>query len=167
MDNQSTAHPTEQAKTTRQRGFDERNREILLQYGIEVEIHRIDMFDIITVMETISRLIVQEKEKGNRVYVNMSACGKIACVGATLAAMIHDVQLYYVRASRYSSTKREQYEHGLSICEKAKIWQLENFRFALPDESSLLLLNYLARSERNAPVMNSSGTSTLCIPRDF
>jgi CTP-dependent riboflavin kinase len=28
-----------------------------------------------------------------------------------------------------------------------RVWQLENFRFALPDEPSLLLLNYLATNE--------------------
>ncbi len=140
-------NPQEHALTSRQHGFDERNREVLEKKGIDVELHRIDMFDIIEVMKTISWLIVKEKRMGNRVYVNMSACGKIACVGATLAAMIHNVRLYYVRASRYSSTKKEQNEHGLSICDAVKVWQLENFRFALPDESSLLLLNHLANSD--------------------
>lgn len=138
-------NPNEHALTSRQHGFDERNRAVLESKGIEVVLHRIDMFDIIEVMKTISSLIVSEKKKGNRVYVNMSACGKIACVGATLAAMIHNVRLYYVRASRYSSTEKEQNEHGLSICDSVKVWQLENFRFALPDESSLLLLNHIAK----------------------
>lgn len=141
-------NPNEHALTSRQHGFDEKNIEILEKKGIEVELYRIDMFNIIEVMETISRLIVKEKKMGNRVYVNMSACGKIACVGATLAAMIHNVRLYYVRANRYSSTKKEQNVHGLSICDEVKVWQLENFMFALPDDSSLILLNHLAKSDR-------------------
>jgi hypothetical protein len=140
-------YPHEHALTSRQHGFDERNVAILEKKGIEVELFRIDMFNIIEVMETISRLIVKEKKMGNRVYVNMSACGKIACVGATLAAMIHNVRLYYVRANRYSSTEKEQNDHGLSICDSVRVWQLENFRFALPDEPSLLLLNHLATNE--------------------
>lgn len=140
--------PSEHALTSRQHEYDRRNCELLRSKGIEVELHRIDMFDIIEVMETISRLIVKEKENGNRVYVNMSACGKIPCVGATLAAMIHNVRLYYVRANRYSSNEEEQEKHGLSICEDVRIWQLENFRFALPDDASLMLLNYLAENEK-------------------
>jgi len=136
--------PQDHALTSRQFAYDQKNCQILRDRGIEVQLHRVDMFDIIAVMEIISRLIKDEKRNGHRVYVNMSACGKIACVCATLAAMIQNVRLYYVRADRYSSDLTEQEEHGLSICESLRIWQLENFRFALPDESSLLLLNYLA-----------------------
>lgn len=128
----------------RQHDYDQRNIDFLQKRGIEVVLHRIDMFDIIAIMETTSRLIVEEKEKGNRIYVNMSACGKIPCIGATLAAMIHNVRLYYVRVDRYSSTPKEHEEHGLSICDSVNIWQLENFRFALPDTPSLLILNYLS-----------------------
>ena len=147
-DLQKYNNPEENALTSRQHKYDERNYEILKDKGIEVEFHLIDMFDIIAVMEIVSRLIVEEKKKGNRVYVNMSACGKIPCVGATLAAMIHNVRLYYVRANRYSSNEDEQEEHGLSICDSIRIWQLENFRFVLPNEPSLMLLNYLSGKEK-------------------
>ena len=140
--------PAEHELTSRQHEYDQRNCELLQSKGIDVILFRIDMFDIIKVMETVSRIIVKEKKDGNRVYVNMSACGKIPCVGATLAAMIHNVQLYYVRANRYSANEEEQEEHGLSICEEVRIWQLENFRFALPDEPSLMLLNYLGKKEQ-------------------
>lgn len=142
--------PEEHALTSRQHKYDQINCKILQDKGIEVHIHRIDMFEIISVMETISRLIVEEKSHGHRVYVNMSACGKIACIGATLAAMIHNVRLYYVRADRYAATESEQKEHGISVCDSASIWQLENFRFALPDEHSLLLLLYLTHPEKEA-----------------
>ncbi|NLV28476.1 MAG: transcriptional regulator [Methanomicrobiales archaeon] len=140
--------PAEHKLTSRQHEYDQRNCELLEAKGIDVILFRIDMFDIIKVMETVSRIIVKEKKDGNRVYVNMSACGKIPCVGATLAAMIHNVRLYYVRANRYSANEEEQEEHGLSICEEVRIWQLENFRFALPDETSLLLLNHLVKDEQ-------------------
>ena len=134
--------------TSREHEYDQRNCELLQSKGIDLILFRIDMFHIIKVMETVSRIIVKEKKDGNRVYGNMSACGKIPCVGATLAAMIHNVQLYYVRANRYSANEEEQEEHGLSICEEVRIWQLENFRFALPDEPSLMLLNYLGKKEQ-------------------
>jgi len=135
--------PAECAMTSKQHFYDEQVIEMLQKRGMIVQLHRIDMFDIISVMQTISKIILTEKYDGNRVYVNMSACGKIASVGATLAAMTHDVRLYYVRADRYAADLKEQMEHGISICSSPRLWQLENFMFTLPEESSLIVLGFL------------------------
>lgn len=139
--------PAECAMTAKQHNYDEQVIRKLKGKGIDVRSHRIDMFDIITVMQTISRIILDEKAEGNRIYVNMSACGKIATVGATLAAMNHDIQLYYVRADRYSSNPDEQEKHGLSICNSPRIWQLENFKFALPADTALQVLSFLINKD--------------------
>ena len=58
-------------------------------------------------------VIVAEQSLGNRVSVNMSAAGRLTSVGATLAGMVHGVQVYYVPANRYPETEEDRREHGL------------------------------------------------------
>ena len=99
-------------------------------------------------MKSVSEIILSEKSKGNIVYVNMSAAGRLTSVGATLAAMAHDVRVYYVVADRYSKDEKEKMQHGLSICEKLNIAFLENFQLLLPDEPSLKILVKLCEKEK-------------------
>lgn len=52
----------------------------------------------------VARLIHKESQEGNRVFVNMSAGGKIAAVAASLAAMYHQASLggiYYTQPDDY------------------------------------------------------------------
>ncbi|NLV28474.1 MAG: hypothetical protein GXY48_15195 [Methanomicrobiales archaeon] len=63
--------PAEHKLTSRQHEYDQRNCELLEAKGIDVILFRIDMFDIIKVMETVSMIIVKEKKAGNRIYVNI------------------------------------------------------------------------------------------------
>lgn len=135
--------PTEIEKNKKQRYFDAKVKQLLEGKGIEVFVEQIDMFDILDVMQTISAIIIKEKANNNRVYLNMSACGRLTSVGATLAAMAHDITIYYVRSDGYASSETEEHEHGLSICATAQLWQLENFRIALPDEMSQKILAHL------------------------
>jgi hypothetical protein len=137
--------PAEIEKNKKQRYFDATVQRLLEEKGIEVRVEQIDMFDILDVMQTISAIILHEKAKNNRLYLNMSACGRLTSIGATLAAMAHDITIYYVRSDGYSSSEKEEREHGLSICTTPLLWQLENFRIALPDEMSLKILAHLAR----------------------
>ena len=61
------------------------------------------MFDILDVLKVVSFIIRTEKEAGNAVYVNMSSCGRKTSVAVMLAAMVHEVALYYVSADRYAT----------------------------------------------------------------
>ncbi len=140
MDGPKYSTPELQEKNRAQRHFENRVKEALESQGIKVIPLRVDMFDILEVMHHVSRIIIAEKERGNRVYVNMAAAGRLTSVGATLAAMAHGVRIYYVRADAYSSDPTEIQEHGLSICREAKITSLENFQFQLPDELSTRIL---------------------------
>lgn len=137
--------PAEIQKNKKQRYFDAKVQKLLEDRGMEVRVELIDMFDILDVMQTISAIILHEKERNNRLYLNMSACGRLTSIGATLAAMAHDITIYYVRSDGYSSSEKEEQEHGLSICTTPLLWQLENFRIALPDEMSLKILAHLTR----------------------
>lgn len=147
-DHPKYSSPVEMEKNKKQRYYDATVTRLLKERGIDVRIQKIDMFDILDVMRTVSAIILKEKSENNRVYLNMSACGRLTSVGATLAAMAHDISIYYVRSDGYSRSVDEEREHGLSICTKPHIWQLENFQIALPDETSVRILVRLSGEEQ-------------------
>jgi hypothetical protein len=147
-DHPKYSSPVEMEKNKKQRYYDATVTRLLKEKGIDVRIQEIDMFDILDVMRTVSVIILKEKSENNRVYLNMSACGRLTSVGATLAAMAHDISIYYVRSDGYSRSVEEEREHGLSICTKPHIWQLENFHIALPDETSIRILVRLTGEEQ-------------------
>lgn len=122
-------------------------RKKLEEKDIEVRWDNVDMFDVLEVMKSISRIVLKEKSKGNIVYLNMSACGRLTSVAATLAAMAQGAKVYYVVADRYSKNEEEEKLHGLSICEKLNIIFLENFQLRLPDEAGLAVLVKLCEKE--------------------
>jgi len=129
----------------RQSYFTSKVSTFLNEKGIHVVHHDVDLFDILEVMKHVSNIIVQEKSNGNLVLVNMSACGRLTSIGATLAAMAHDVTVYYVSADDYSLNVDDFNDHGLSICSINKTIRFENFEFNLPDKISTSILVELCR----------------------
>jgi len=129
----------------RQEYFTTKVKKDIEERGIEVQTIDVDLFDILQVMKSVADLILREKSKGNRVFVNMSGAGRLTSVGATLAAMAHNATVYYVEADRYSRGEEEEDQHGLSICGKPKIKFLKNFRIKLPDGMSKAVLTSLCK----------------------
>ncbi|MCX6693534.1 MAG: DUF6293 family protein [Methanomicrobiales archaeon] len=134
-------------KNAKQEFFDMKVTEALTGMGIEVRLVRVDMFDVLSVLQCISSLIIAERVQGNRVFLNMSACGRLTSVAATLAAMAHHVTAYYVWADRYAESPDEEHDHGLSISDGTKIRMLENLHIARPDDVSEIILAELSRHE--------------------
>ena len=99
-----------------QRYFAETVRQKIQEKGIKVTCRHVNLFDLRDVMKTISKIIIEEKAKNNRIFVNMSAAGRLTSVAATLVGMAHNVQVYYVHADKYPDDKKTRMEHGLSIC---------------------------------------------------
>ena len=92
-------------------------------------------------MKRVAQLVRLEKdEKGNDVYVNMSAAGKLTSLGASLAAMAHNAYVYYVSADGYPSSAEEEKLHGLSICNKLDLKLIQNFNINLPDIMGKIVL---------------------------
>jgi len=139
-DSEKYSSPKERALTQKQRHYDQLVKNYIENLGIEIIMHYIDIFDILSVMSLISKIIKHELHNKNIVSVNMSACGRLTSFAVTQAAMAHQVQLYYVRADRYSVSEKETEIHGLSICNSCNIWKLENFRFELPTGIDRILL---------------------------
>lgn len=112
--------------------------------GIEVISFNVEMFDIKEVMKKVSSIIMKEKKKNSIIYINMSACGRLTSIGATLAAMVHQVNVYYVHADHYSSSEEDIQEHGISMCENLKITPFHNFHIMMPDDVSKMILSKLS-----------------------
>nr|WP_321497733.1 DUF6293 family protein [uncultured Methanolobus sp.] len=128
----------------KQRDYVSKVKSILESKDIEVISIDVDMFDIKKVMKEVSAIIMKEKKDNNIININMSACGRLTSVGVTLAAMVHQVNVYYVHADYYSSSEEEILEHGISRCDKLKITPMHSFQIMMPDDVNKLILANLA-----------------------
>jgi Domain of unknown function (DUF6293)/DUF6293 C-terminal winged helix domain len=108
--------------------------------GIKVEVIPTHTMSILDVISKVSKIVKAEREKGNIVYVNMSAGGPFVSVGTALATMVQDARLYYVRSAKLSLTEQERWAHGNAIVTEPQVHFLENFKIQLPDARSQLLL---------------------------
>ncbi|MDO9035575.1 MAG: DUF6293 family protein [Methanoregula sp.] len=111
-------------------------------------VREVQLFDLLEVMKQISAIIKDEQAKGNKVQINMSACGRKTSIGAALAGMVHGADVYYVSAEDYSLNNSDFLEHGLSICKKGETFRFENFEFDLPDDVSQKILVKLYQENR-------------------
>jgi len=117
----------------------------LEKQGIETEYRNIDMFNTLEVIKHISNIIVEEKARSNRVFVNISSAGRLTSVAATLASMAHGVKAYYVVADGYSESEEEKKKHGLSFCRQLRLHFLENLPLLLPTEKEMKVLVRLCK----------------------
>ncbi len=108
--------------------------------GIEVQLVHTNIYNLLEVIREVSKIVRLEREKGNTVYVNMSAGGPFVSVGTAIATMVQDARLYYVRAARYSETVQERRSHGNAIVTQPQVHFIENFNIQLPDQRGQLLL---------------------------
>jgi len=133
-----------------QQYFTEKVTNELNKMGIKVTCRHVDLFDLRDVMKTISKIIIEEKTKDNRIFVNMSAAGRLTSVAATLTGMVHDVQVYYVHADKYPDDKESRMAHGLSICNSGEISRLTNFQIVMPDPIGKEILLFLCKIGKRA-----------------
>jgi hypothetical protein len=124
--------PSEIIKEHREKA--EKVKAFLEKQNIEVIVIETNLIDLLDVMKKISNIIHKEKESSNHIYINVSSAGRLTSIAAALAGMFHNVKSYYVKADRYSKTKQERKEHGITISEKRDILFLENFELLTPNE---------------------------------
>jgi len=113
--------------------------------GIETVTVTTNIFDMLEVIKKVSSIVREEKERGNTVYVNMSAGGPFVSVGTAISTMVQDARLYYVRCQRYSETPEERRAHGKAIVTRPQVHFVENFNIRLPDRRGVALLVELYR----------------------
>jgi hypothetical protein len=66
---------------------------------MEVRVARTDIWDLNSLIKTYSRLVHQEVELGNKVWVNISTGSKLQAAAGNLAAMAWGASSYYVVAT--------------------------------------------------------------------
>jgi hypothetical protein len=113
----------------------------------------VDSFhNLSTVMREVSKIIVTELAAGNRIYINVSTSGKVAAIGATLAAMAHlpptRGMVYFVVALDYPTDKDAQREHGLARAMDVDPIPIPIFPLNLPDSDCRLVLAELANASK-------------------
>jgi hypothetical protein len=139
----------EDEMSKKQRYYYEKVREKLIENGIDVQpIVKVDLFNLLDVMKNVSKIIVKEKNLNNRIFVNMSAAGRLTSVAATLAGMAHDANVYYVHSENYPSKDTLRRKHGLSICQKGKTDKLINFQIVMPEPVGLKILLFLCNMNK-------------------
>ena len=123
---------------------------------IKVEVIPTNTMSILDIISKVSGIVKSEREKGNLVYVNISAGGPFVSVGTSLAGMVQDVRLYYVRAEKLSLTEKERMTHGNAVVTAPQVHFLENFKIQLPDErsQSLLVELYKRASMRTSELLS-------------
>jgi len=121
----------------------------LIKNKIDVQpLVKVDLFDLLDVMKNVSKIIIKEKSHNNRIFVNMSAAGRLTSVAATLAGMAHDANVYYVHSEDYPSDENLRKKHGLSICRNGKTDKLINFQIVMPDTIGLKILLFLCNDNK-------------------
>lgn len=147
----------------RQEYFNKRVIEFFEEKKIQWKYVEVELFDLLEVMKQISAIIKAEQTKGNKVQINMSACGRKTSIGVALVGMVHGADVYYVSAEDYSLTEQEFREHGLSICKEGKTFRFENFMLELPNDVSKKILVELYdknQSDKNQGIEDQGMLST-------
>jgi hypothetical protein len=143
------------AMVEKQRYYVEKVEKILKAKKIDVRpIVNVDLFNLLDVMDHVSKIIVEETNKKNRVFVNMSAAGRLTSVAATLAGMAHRANVYYVHADAYPKNNSERRKHGLSICNINESKPLVNFQIVKPDMIGLKILLFLCNKKKRQKTIN-------------
>jgi predicted transcriptional regulator len=138
-----------------QRIYAEKVKKIISAKKIDVRpLINVNLFSLLDVMKHVSKIIVDETNKKNRVFVNMSAAGRLTSVAATLAGMAHKANVYYVHADGYPTNKTDRRKHGLSICNIDKSESLINFQIVMPEPIGLKILLFLCMEQKRQKTIN-------------
>ena len=122
----------------------------LRKMGYEVQPHDVNLFDFEVVLGKISELADQEKRSGAKVYINISAFGRLVAVIASLVGWYHDCVVYYVEPDRYYENEKEFYEYGRSVCVDPDIIELPKIEIAKLSREERFTLSFLLKSGGNA-----------------
>jgi len=118
----------------------------------EFKLVKIDLWDYRDIMSKLCKIINDEVNKGNNVYVNISSGSKLAAVACTLAAFIYGGNPYYVQVREYNYIKllEEQGKdlEGLTSGVKA-ILEIPEYTIERPDEKLVIALSLIKNAKNN------------------
>lgn len=110
-------------------------REEIEGLGISVIQVPTNLIDYLSLIQEISKIVSEEKQAGNLVYINMSGAGRLTSVASTIVGMVHNVKVYYVDSTGYADSDPRMTTHGYSIVEGTpNITMLANFQIKMPND---------------------------------
>lgn len=119
-------------------------KEELEKMRIEVKLVPSNLIDILGVIQSISKIVLEERSQGNLVYINMSGAGRLTSVASTLVGMVHNVKVYYVDADEYADRDPRMKERGYSIIKEESTFSIiPNFQIKMPNKIQLMALSYI------------------------
>jgi hypothetical protein len=121
-------------------------------YGIQTIVKNVDMFEPSEVIRNFSSIIVKEQAKKSIIFINISSAGRLTAAAATLAAMAHKVDAYYLEANAYPDSLKDKKEHGLSICDNLNVKWIKGLPVELPPAQEMAVLKALSEKSPMKPV---------------
>jgi uncharacterized membrane protein len=134
-----------------QKGFTDKVVTKLNDYGIQTIVKNADMFEPSEVILNISSIIIKEQARDSIIFINISSAGRLTAAAATLAAMAHKVDAYYLEASAYSDNQNDKKEHGLSICNGTNAKWIKGLPVELPPPQEMAVLKALSKKSPMKP----------------
>ncbi len=123
----------------------------LAKKGIDIIVKNVDMFETSEVIRQLSAIIIREKERNSDISINISSAGRLTAALATLVAMAHKVDAYYLEATAYPERQEDRKIHGLSICDSSKIKSIESLPVELPLPQEMAVLKALSQKSPLKP----------------
>ncbi|WP_048094846.1 HFX_2341 family transcriptional regulator domain-containing protein [Geoglobus ahangari] len=120
----------------------------LKKMGLEVVISYADLFDFREALREISKAVRKEKERGSKVYINLSSHGRLVSIASALVGWYHGVRMYYVMADRYAENEEEIKKYGRSVCQKARVLEVPRVEMVRLSEEERFAISQLYLSER-------------------
>ncbi len=93
----------------------------------------VDYYDIRDIMKTCARIIRDERAQGNDVFFSLASGGKLLSAASTLACMLFDAEVYYVRRD-YPDTQ---------LYEQEPIITFPKFHIEPPDRNLITFMHKL------------------------
>ncbi|MFW5898658.1 MAG: DUF6293 family protein [Candidatus Saliniplasma sp.] len=114
----------------------------LKEIGIEYSVEEADLLDLTDCISVFGRIVHDEKQAGNEVYVNISSSTSISAVAASFAAMLWDAEPYYARPERI--VHEHEREPGEPMSQGLKdVIPVQRLHFEIPDRELLKILKYI------------------------
>ena len=120
--------------------FVEKIKKLLTKENIEVAIERHDRLDLFKIIKSIKKII--EKEKDNKIYVNLASGSKIQAIAGMMACMMfnknNNVIPFYVEAKEYLGFKGQQISEGIK-----EPFELPSYEIKIPEKKLIDALSLI------------------------
>lgn len=117
-------------------------RKLLEKRKVVFEEKRANIFNYVDTMAMLRRLALEEKNKGNTVFINLSSGTKIAAIAGAVICGMYGVKGYYVHKDPKSYRKRTDNKSDIGITDEIKSLKIE-----VPESKGITILKVIEKNE--------------------